>query len=93
LVTAKNGEDALVKLAELKEDPSVVFVDLNMPIMNGAEFLLRLKERGLATSSRIVIFTASEKQKISKLDNSLTWLSKPFNLVDVLKTINQARLH
>ena len=93
LETAKNGQEALAKLAGLDQEPSVVFVDLNMPVMNGTEFLRRVHESGLAASSRIVIFSAREKGSMPNVDSSLTWLSKPFNLTDVLNIINLTRLH
>jgi CheY-like chemotaxis protein len=91
LETAKNGEEALAKLASLENEPSIVFVDLNMPVMNGTEFLRKVRERGLATSSRIVIFSAGDKGSLSNLDQSLTWLAKPFDLADVLEAINFAK--
>lgn len=93
LVSACNGQEALQKLASLKSDPSIVFVDLNMPVMNGAEFLHRIQETGLAASSQIVIFSGYEKDDVDNLDKSLSWLKKPFTLNDVMDAINQARLH
>jgi len=39
----KNGQEAIIALTEMLEEeillPSVIFLDLNMPIMNGWEFL------------------------------------------------------
>ncbi|MGZ3723277.1 MAG: response regulator [Bdellovibrionales bacterium] len=91
--TARNGKEALEKLAQLNADPSIVFVDLNMPVMGGAEFVRRLKETGLASTSRIVIFSGREKETVPNLDASLMWLAKPFELSDVLKVINLPNLH
>jgi CheY-like chemotaxis protein len=93
LETAKNGEEALKKLASLETEPSIVFVDLNMPVMSGTEFLREVCERGLAASSHIVIFSATDKGSLACFDRSLTWLAKPFELEDVLKAINLPRLH
>ncbi len=95
LETASNGEEALSKLANLDKDPSVVFVDLNMPIMTGSEFLREVRDRGLAPSSHIVILSASDKASLQNLDcgRSLTWLPKPFELAEVIKTIKVPRLH
>jgi DNA-binding response OmpR family regulator len=93
LDTAKNGEEGLAKLATLKEQPSIVFVDLNMPGMNGAEFVRQVRESGLAPTSKIVIFSAREKDSVPELDHSLMWLAKPFHLSDVLKVINLPDLH
>lgn len=88
LETSNNGQEALAKLASLEKAPSIVFVDLNMPVMNGAEFVQKIRERGLAPSSHIVIFSAKERGSEPNLDRSLIWLAKPFSLVDVLNIIN-----
>lgn len=93
LDTAKNGKEALEKLADLDKEPTVVFVDLSMPIMGGAEFVRRFRDSGRGSSARIVIFSAREKESIPDPGRSLNWLAKPFNLTDVLKMINLTHLH
>ena len=93
LDSAKNGEEALTKLAMLEKEPTIVFVDLSMPVMGGAEFVRKVRESGLAPSARIVIFSAKEKGSEPKLDSALMWLAKPFNLADVLGVINLSHLH
>jgi len=92
LDTARNGQEALDKLAKLEQAPSIVFVDFSMPIMNGSEFVRKVRESGLAMASKIVIFSAREKTSVPDLDKSLMWLSKPFNLADVLGAINHPDL-
>jgi len=42
VITASNGEDAL-SLAR-NERPDIIFMDLNMPVMDGADALKRLRE-------------------------------------------------
>jgi CheY-like chemotaxis protein len=42
VITAENGEQALKKIAS--EQPDVVFLDLNMPVMDGAVALKKLRE-------------------------------------------------
>lgn len=39
LFTASNGDDFLVKMKESKELPDIVFMDIDMPIMNGIDSL------------------------------------------------------
>lgn len=42
VITASNGEEAL-KLAKT-ENPAIIFMDLNMPVMDGADALKKLRE-------------------------------------------------
>ena len=44
ILEAKNGEEALEILRKKEELPNVILLDLNMPKMNGLEFLKELKE-------------------------------------------------
>lgn len=38
-VTAGNGEEAIDKLSQQQFKPDLIFLDLNMPLMNGQQFL------------------------------------------------------
>lgn len=42
VITAENGEQALTQAAGQK--PDIIFLDLNMPVMDGAQTLKRLRE-------------------------------------------------
>ncbi|WP_066505001.1 two-component system response regulator [Rufibacter sp. DG15C] len=62
--TFHSAEDALDKLVGatgIKESPQVIFLDLNMPGMNGWEFLDTIKpyENQLLNTCRIYILTSS----------------------------------
>ena len=41
--TAANGKIALDKLKESSAVPDIIFLDLNMPVMNGYDFLIQIK--------------------------------------------------
>lgn len=56
--TANNGQEALRYLERMPE-PILIFLDLNMPVMNGFEFLTRIKE-GEHSQIPIVIYTTSD---------------------------------
>jgi CheY-like chemotaxis protein len=43
--TAENGSVALQYLIQQKVRPDVIFLDLNMPVMNGKQFLAEVKKR------------------------------------------------
>src|SRR5690625_2736306 len=45
LFTATNGKELLQELDEREEHPSIILLDIHMPIMNGFQSMLKLKER------------------------------------------------
>ena len=58
---ASNGLEALDHLDKLPPPPSIIFLDLNMPIMNGFECLAKLKEIKQYKEIPVVIFTTSNQ--------------------------------
>ncbi len=77
---AKNGKEAIKILSELKQLPDVIFLDLNMPFMNGFECLKILKTEIKLSIIPIVIFTTSNDPRDVQLTHRLgaeVFLSKP----------------
>ncbi|MBP1840589.1 response regulator [Formosa algae] len=63
IIEANNGEDAL-KILERKEDlPDIILLDLNMPKINGIEFLNILKQDDVLKYIPTIILTTSSNQK------------------------------
>ncbi|SHJ42268.1 response regulator [Aquimarina spongiae] len=59
LLEAENGEEAL-KILEKKDSlPDIIFLDLNMPKMNGLEFLKILKSDTSLNYTPVVILSTS----------------------------------
>ncbi|MEO8147451.1 MAG: response regulator [Bacteroidia bacterium] len=58
-VTAKDGKDALEFLKNCNELPDFIFLDLNMPGMNGKKFLEELKKSTRLANIPVVIFCSS----------------------------------
>ena len=97
---ARNGEEALERLEEL--EPDVVFVDVNMPVMDGLDFVASARARGYDTI--FVMLTGysefSYAQKAMQLGVS-RYLLKPVNeeeLKDTLRSLkdnieNTKRFH
>lgn len=68
LKIAKNGEEALEKLAERKSDsfvgrPDLILVDLNMPKMNGFEFLERIRGNEDLKDTKVFVLTTSDERE------------------------------
>ncbi|MEM9022504.1 MAG: response regulator [Bacteroidota bacterium] len=64
LLRANNGEEALEILGEGKgETPALILLDLNMPKMNGIEFLRhRAQQERLITIPVVVLSTSRQQQ-------------------------------
>jgi len=60
---ANNGEDALKILQKKDELPDIILLDLNMPKINGVEFLNILKNDDTLRHIPTVILTTSNNQK------------------------------
>lgn len=75
-----NGIEALQHLQDKSPLPDIIFLDLNMPKMNGLEFLSSLRKQKRFDEIPVVIFTTStiqaEKDRLLKMGASY-FLSKP----------------
>ena len=81
-------------LSELeKEKPDLIFLDLNMPEINGWSFLDALKEKDNQT--RVVIVTSStsdlDKEKAQNYNQVIDFLIKPLNKNTILDLKNKLR--
>jgi CheY-like chemotaxis protein len=55
---ANNGKEAIDKLENYIELPDLIFMDINMPIMNGIECLTELKEKPLISQIPVIILSS-----------------------------------
>lgn len=81
LVLAENGQQAL-ELLRQHPDVDLVLLDINMPVMNGLEFLEALGQQGrLPGLQVIVISTDGEEAHIQKglAAGATAYLTKPFD--------------
>jgi len=60
---AKNGEEALALLQTKQELPDIILLDLNMPKINGIEFLKILKADNRLRYIPTIILTISSNQR------------------------------
>ena len=63
IVETNNGEDALKLLSEMDNLPDIILLDLNMPKVDGIEFLSILKSDDNLKHIPTVILTTSNNQK------------------------------
>ena len=77
--TASNGRDALTQLAETR--PSVILLDLMMPIMDGVEFRRRQQRDIRLRDSPVVCLSARHDARQTAAQLGFTeFISKPFEL-------------
>lgn len=95
VVNAENGEEALHYLRDLRHaKPCIILLDLNMPIMNGIEFLRVVKQDPLLKRIPVVVLTTSGEQqdKVSSFDLGVAgYMAKPVDyrqFVEVMRTID-----
>ena|SRR5688572_18331993 len=60
---AKNGKEALELLEKMQQLPDIIFLDINMPIMNGKEFLLIGKTDSKLKNIPIVMYSTTSMTK------------------------------
>lgn len=95
LVQQVNGEAALAFLEQSGADlPCLILLDLNMPVMNGIEFLQIAKGHTRWRRIPAVVLTTSEEEqdKIASFDLSVAgYMTKPVDyrkFVDAMRTID-----
>ena len=95
LVHTVNGEEALVYLRdEAKDKPCLILLDLNMPKMNGTEFLTVAKADLALKKIPVVVLTTSSEERdvVESFRLSVAgYIIKPVdyrNFVEAIRTIN-----
>lgn len=99
IVTAQNGEEALVYLDRLMNEnspiPDLIFLDLNMPIMGGWEFLDAFsdeKYRSYFAKSKVIVLSSTidprDIEKSKSYEMVLDFMSKPISkeLLELVKS-------
>ena len=91
----ENGEEALAYLRDpSKERPCLILLDLNMPVMNGIEFLQVIKQDENLKRIPVIVLTTSEEQqdKLSSFNLGVAgYMAKPVDyrqFVEVMRSID-----
>jgi CheY-like chemotaxis protein len=78
VVTAADGAEAIKLLRTLHVPPSIILLDLMMPVMNGYAFLEEQRRDPALSSIPVAVITAGHGVDRARLGNSITVVSKPF---------------
>lgn len=88
VVTAYNGEEGLCKLARQTFD--LVLTDIDMPIMDGLEFLRRAKAMPCALELPFILLTGRCREQVMAAGNAIEgvpFLQKPVRPGTISKTV------
>jgi CheY-like chemotaxis protein len=97
-----NGMEALKGITSLIDQqlpiPEIIFLDINMPIMDGWEFLKAFREIQAKLSQKIPIYiisssiAAEDREKAKHFPEIVGYLSKPVELETLASIIQQDEL-
>ncbi|WP_445455712.1 response regulator [Flavobacterium sp. HNIBRBA15423] len=83
IVVFQNAKDALHYLADKKEEVNLILLDINMPIMNGWQFIEQYEnlEKGRKTAIVVVMLTSSmnsdDKNRALDFKSIKKFINKP----------------
>ena len=105
IVALNNGEEALNYLSqnEVKNNNNnnqnlVIFLDLNMPIMDGWEFLEKIQNQNYANypNIKIILLSSSidpsDKERSSQFPLVLEFMSKPLSKEILISVVEKLKL-
>jgi CheY-like chemotaxis protein len=92
-ITAINGAEALQLLSKIDSKPDLIFLDLNMPRLNGKQFLAEIKSINALQEIPVVIYTTSKLsddiEETKKL-GAAYFITKPVKVSDLHREIKLA---
>ena len=91
LLLYKSADEALnwLKTVSVADAPDIIFLDLNMPEVDGFSFLKNFKELpdGIKTKSKIVVLTSSnsakDRSQAFTYQNVIQFITKPLKQSDI----------
>ncbi|WP_121667536.1 response regulator [Mesonia aquimarina] len=76
-----DAKEALTYLKFHQEQACLIFLDINMPLMNAWDFLVEMQNEKAFTNVKVIIVSSSidqsDKDKAAKFDMVIDFISKP----------------
>ena len=93
-IEVKQYTEAQVALAEIQAGmtPDLIITDLNMPVMNGFEFLQELRKVPSTQRTPCLMLTTETKAELKQQGKALGltgWIVKPFNPAQLKQAITR----
>jgi DNA-binding response OmpR family regulator len=89
VVTATNGAEAL-DVVDLRK-PSLVLLDMRMPVLDGWGFMHAIRERGVSVSV-VVMTAAADARRWAREIGAHGVLAKPFELDELVAAVRRFRV-
>lgn len=87
VLTAMNGKEALEMIT--REMPSLILLDMRMPVMNGWEFAQAFRAQ-YDDAAPILVVTAAQDAKVSADQiGAEGYLAKPFDIEDLIDCVRR----
>ena len=93
-IEVKQYTEATIALNEIKAGmvPDLIITDLNMPVMNGLEFLKELRAVNATSRTPTLMLTTETKAELKEQGKALGltgWIVKPFNPAQLKQAITR----
>ena len=88
VVTAANGAEALAAVDQ--RQPSLVLLDMRMPVLDGWGFMRAVRERGL-TLTVVVMTAAADARRWGREIGAQAVLAKPFDIDELVRAVQRLR--
>ena len=90
MTEAGDGEEAVRRARDVQ--PSIVFLDIDMPRLNGIETCRRLKSEPVTADATIVMLTGDSEQVVeleARRAGADLFLTKPFSPLHLLRLVDR----
>lgn len=85
-ISLSSPEEALKKLLSRDFSPEIIFLDINMPYMDGFEFLAAIKKIPGFKTPVVMLSTSSQKETIdcAKQMGAIAYITKPSTIAELI---------
>jgi CheY-like chemotaxis protein len=79
------------------ELPDLIFLDINMPELDGFDFLTKLQDYEISDKVAVIVYTSSSNpkdvDKSKKYENVIGYMQKPFSVNTYTKILELSNIH
>lgn len=81
IVVRSNGQEAMEYIMGVEKIPDLIFLDINMPLVNGFEFLEWFSKSAFRGKTKFIMYSTSvrheDREQAGRYDDVITYLEKP----------------